>query len=175
MTLLLPAVLILQQTKWEPVPDFKSAFWNILRIVTIFTVAHSITLSLAALGVISVSSRIVESIIALSIILVAINSIVPTFKDKTWLVIFGFGLFHGMGFASVMGVLPFRMMHLWKVLVGFNIGVELGQIGIVMAVFPIIFLLRQHKSYVPVILKGGSAVTAVIACYWFAERAFGPG
>ena len=171
ITLLLPAVLIYHEAMWTPVPNFKTAFWNIIRIITIFTVAHSVTLSMAALGLVSVPSRIVESVIALSIILVAVNAISPKFRDKAWLVIFVFGLFHGMGFASVMSELPFRMMHLVKVLIGFNIGVELGQLAIVFAVFPVIFLLRKTNAYVPVILKGGSAVTAVIACFWFIERA----
>lgn len=172
ITLLLPAVLIYQETKWNPVSSFKEAFWNIIRIVTIFTVAHSITLSLAALGLVKLPSWIVESVIALSIILVAINTISPRFKDKTWMVIFGFGLFHGMGFATVMSELPFRMMNLVKVLIGFNIGVEIGQLAIVAAVFPVIFLLRKSRAYVPLILRGGSAIIAVVACFWFVERAF---
>lgn len=172
ITLLLPAVLIYQEASWKPVPEFKTAFWNIIRIVTIFTVAHSITLSLAALGLVRLPSRIVESVIALSIILVAVNTISPKFRDKTWLVIFIFGLFHGLGFASVMSELPFRMMYLVKVLIGFNIGVELGQLAIVAAVFPVIFLLRHARLYTPVILKGGSIAIAAVACYWFVERAF---
>lgn len=173
IALLLPAVLIYQDAMWSPVSSFNEAFLNIIRIVTIFTVAHSITLSMAALGLVKLPSWIVESVIALSIILVAINTITPRFKDKTWVVIFGFGLFHGMGFASVMSELPFRMMNLVKVLVGFNIGVELGQLAIVAIVFPVIFLLRKSSVYVPLILRGGSALIAAIACFWFVERAFG--
>ncbi len=172
ITLLLPAVLVYQDAKWKPVPEFKTAFWNIIRIVTIFTIAHSITLSLAALGIVRLPARIVESVIALSIILVALNTISPKFRDKSWLIIFLFGLFHGLGFASVMSELPFRMIHLVKVLIGFNVGVELGQLAIVAGVFPVIFLLRKTRLYTPVILRGGSLVTASIACYWFIERAF---
>ena len=126
---------------------------------------------MAALGLVDLSSRVVESVIALSIIFVAVNTIRPRFKDKTWFVIFGFGLFHGMGFASVMSDLPFRMMHLVKVLIGFNVGVELGQLAIVAGVFPIIYMLRKTKIYVPLLLKGVSLVIALIACYWFVERA----
>ena len=172
ITLLLPAVLIYQEAMWKPVGDFKTAFWNILRIVTIFTVAHSITLSLAALGLVSLPSWIVESIIALSIILVAVNAFSPRFREGNSWIIFGFGLFHGLGFASVMSELPFRMLNLMKVLIGFNIGVELGQLAIVAAVFPVIYMLRNSRAYVPLILRGGSAATAVVACFWFVERAF---
>ncbi|QEG01376.1 HupE / UreJ protein [Stieleria maiorica] len=171
VALLLPAVLVRRDNAWQPVQGFKQAFFNIVKIVTLFTIAHSITLSLAALGVIDLPSRLVESVIALSIILVALNTIRPRFNDKTWLIIFGFGLFHGMGFASVMSELPFRMIHLVKVLIGFNLGVELGQLAIVAVVFPIIFLLRESALYRRVILAGGSVVIGVIASYWFVERA----
>lgn len=173
VALLLPAVLVRKDDEWVPVEGFKQAFWNILKIVTIFTIAHSITLSLASLGLIDLPSWIVESVIALSIVLVAINTIRPKFNDKTWLVIFGFGLFHGMGFASVMSDLPFRMVHLVKVLIGFNVGVELGQLAIVAAIFPIIFFLRKLWIYKPVILIGGSIVIALRASVWVIERVFG--
>jgi hypothetical protein len=158
--------------EWVPVESFGSAFWNILKIVTIFTVAHSITLALASLGIVSLPSRLVESVIALSIILVALNNIIPAFRDKTWLIIFGFGLFHGLGFASVMQDLPYRIGNLNKVLIGFNVGVEIGQIVIVALVFPAIFLLRKTSLYKPVILTGGSLVLIAIATWWFIERAF---
>lgn len=173
ITLLLPAVLVYESGTWTPVTKFSQAFWNITKIVTIFTIAHSITLSLAAIGWVRLPSRFVESVIALSILLIVINTLRPRFKDKTWFVIFGFGLFHGLGFASVMSELPFRMVHLLKVLIGFNIGVELGQLAIVAAVFPIIFLLRKTRAYVPVCLIGGSLIMGAIAAYWFVERAFG--
>ena len=140
-----------------------------------FTVAHSITLALASLDIISLPSRLVESIIALSIVLVAVNNIVPTFRDRTWIILFLFGLFHGLGFASVMKNLPFRMPSLTTLLVCFNIGVELGQLVIVAAVFPILFLLRKTSFYKPVVLIGGSVVLIVIAGYWFVERAMGWG
>jgi len=156
---------------WIPVKGFPGAFWNILKIVTVFTIAHSITLALASLDFVSMESWIVESIIAFSIILVALNNIFPVFHDRTWIVLFAFGLFHGMGFASVMKDLPFRMGDLQTLLLSFNIGVELGQLAIVAAVFPFIFLLRKSKFYQPFVLVGGSLVICVIAGYWFYERA----
>ncbi len=156
---------------WVPVKGFAGAFWNILKIVTVFTVAHSITLALASLDIISLEGWIVESIIAFSIILVALNNIFPVFHDRTWIVLFTFGLFHGMGFASVMKDLPFRMGDLNQLLLSFNIGVELGQLAIVIAVFPVIFFLRKSKLYQPVFLVGGSLVICVIAAWWFCERA----
>lgn len=156
-----------------PVAGFTGAFWNVFKIVTIFTVAHSITLCLASLGIITLPSQLVESIIALSIVLVAFNNIVPTFRDRTWVILFLFGLFHGLGFASVMQHLPYRVGNLNKVLIGFNVGVELGQMAIVAAVFPIMYFLRKTSFYKPVFLVGGSIVLIAIASYWFVERAFG--
>ena len=155
-----------------PVDTFGKALWNVLKIVTIFTLSHSITLSLAALKIVELSPRIVESLIALSIVLVGLNNIFLKFNDKRWVVIFVFGLFHGMGFASVMGVLPFRTIQLTKVLLAFNIGVELGQIAIVAGIFPVLYLIRRTSWYRPVVVIGGSIVISAIAFWWFIERAF---
>lgn len=177
--LFLLALLLLTVMRWdqdnknfEPVPDFKKALWNVLKIVTIFTIAHSVTLSLAAFDVISLRSRIVESLIALSIVIVALNNVFPKFNDRTWLIIFFFGLFHGMGFATVMGVLPFRTVNLTQILLSFNVGVELGQLVIVAMIFPVLYMLRNTKLYRPIVLIGGSLVICVIASFWFLERAF---
>ena len=157
--------------RWFPVKGFAGAFWNILKIVTVFTIAHSITLALASLDIIGMQSWVVESIIAFSIILVALNNIFPFFHDRTWIVLFAFGLFHGMGFASVMKDLPFRMGDLNRLLLSFNVGVELGQLAIVIAVFPLIFFLRKWKYYQPVVLVGGSLAICAWASIWLYERA----
>lgn len=173
VALLLPAVLIRRGSEWQPVQDFRTAFWKILKIVTVFTLAHSITLALAALDVVRLPSRFVESMIALSIILVALNNIFPTFRKGALLIVFVFGLFHGLGFATVMAQLPFRMTDLVSVLVAFNVGVEIGQIAIVAGIFPLIFWFRTHKTYTEVVPVYGSAALCVVAGYWFIERALG--
>ncbi len=173
LALILPAVLRREEGRWAPVAGFRPALWNILKIVTVFTVAHSLTLALAALEIVKVPSRLVESVIALSIVLVAANNIFGVVREGSLWIILGLGLFHGLGFASVMGHLPFHMEQLAKVIIGFNIGVELGQVAIVSLAFPLLFLLRKQKLYVPLILKGGSLILAVIAAVWFVQRAFG--
>ena len=173
LALLLMSVIVLRDGNWEGVATFKKAFWNVFKIVTVFTIAHSITLSMAALDLIDVNSRLVESLIALSIVLVCLNNIFPRFNDRTWLIIFFFGLFHGMGFASVMGELPFRTVNLVKILLAFNVGVEIGQLAIVAAIFPVIYLMRNWSQYRRVVVIGGSVVIAIVATYWFVERAFG--
>ena len=173
LALLLMTVMVVRGPKdIVPVPTFKKAFWNVLKVVTLFTIAHSITLSLAALDVVRLPARVVESIIALSIVIVGVNNMFPRFNHKSWLLIFLFGLFHGMGFASVMADLPFRMKDLLKVIIAFNIGVEMGQIAIVVVLFPLLYALRKTSFYRPVILVGGSALISIIALYWLVQRAF---
>ena len=177
LTLLLPAVLIYQASatgkQWSRLPHFRSALWNLVKIVTVFTIAHSITLTLAALDLVRLPSRFVESVIALSIIVVALNNILPRFRINTLAIIFFFGLFHGLGFASVMGDLPFRMTDMVKVVLAFNIGVELGQVAIVAAAMPFLYWLAKYDFYPRWILMGGSAVIGILAAYWLVERATG--
>jgi len=156
---------------WVPVAKFKPAFLYIIKIITFFTIAHSITLALAALGFINLSSRVVESIIAISIALAALHNIIPIFKAKEWLIAFGFGLFHGFGFASVLGEKGLSGDFMVLSLLGFNVGVELGQVLIICMIFPVLFILRTLKIYPPII-KYGSMVLIFISIYWFIERGF---
>ncbi len=156
---------------WEPVPMFKPAFWYILKVVTFFTIAHTITLSLAALNIVNLSSRWVESIIALSIGLAAYHNIKPIFRGNEWIIAFVFGLFHGFGFASVMSDLGFKGEFLTLSLLGFNIGVEVGQVVIILMIFPILYLIRKSKAYKK-ILVFLSLILILISIYWFVERFF---
>ena len=172
LALLLPAVVFRQGEKWQAVTAFKPAFWSVLKIVTAFTLAHSITLTLATLGVISLPSRWVESTIAASVVIAALNNIYPLFRERRWVMAFVFGLIHGFGFASVLTDLGLPQGALVLALVGFNIGVEGGQLAIVSAFLPIAFALRYTWLYQRVILFGGSVVIAILATIWFAERAF---
>jgi hypothetical protein len=175
LALMLSTVLVREDGEWRPLRNFRPALWNLFKIVTVFTLAHSVTLLLAALGFVSVPSRLVESIIALSIVLVALNNIFGKVREGSLAIILVLGLFHGLGFASVMGHLPFRMVDLTKVVIGFNVGVELGQVAIVAAVFPVLFGLRKSSLYQPVVLKGLSGLLIVVAGWWFAQRALGLG
>src|SRR5215472_1223740 len=171
LSLLLPAVLVLRERKWQPAERFGAAFLDVAKIVTAFTVAHSITLSLAALGVVTPPSRWIESGIALSVVLAAINNIFPLVRHGRWLAAFGFGLIHGFGFASALRDLGLPTGSLALSLFGFNVGVELGQLAIVTAFLPLAFLLRSTWAYRRVVLTGGSAVIATIAGVWLVERA----
>jgi hypothetical protein len=154
------------------VAGFRGAFWSVLKIVTAFTVAHSVTLSLAALGIIQLPSRLVESTIAASIVVGAANNIRLVIHTRLWMVAFVFGLVHGFGFASVLADLHLPQGALLRSLVGFNIGVELGQLAIVALFLPLAFLLRGTPLYQRYTLGVGSFVIAVLAAVWMAERLF---
>lgn len=172
VSLLLPAVMLWQARRWAPVPTLRAALIEVLKIVTAFTLAHSITLSLATLGVVELPSRLVESAIALSVVLAALNNLAPRIDRARWAVAFGFGLIHGFGFASVLADLGLPAQALVLALVGFNIGVEIGQLAIVSIFLPIAFLLRKSDFYRRFILRAGSMLIAVVAGAWLVERAF---
>jgi len=172
LALLLPLVLVRVDGHWRPVDRFSVAMREVLWVVTSFTVAHSITLSLAALGLVALPSRLVESAIALSVVVAAFNNLVPLFNHRRWMVAFGFGLIHGFGFASVLAELGLPQDALVLSLVGFNLGVEAGQLAIVAAVLPLTFALRHTAFYRRGVLVGGSVLTMVLALVWLAERAF---
>ena len=182
LALLLPSVLKFRSndgvlpagsgTKvWIPVEKLKPALKNVVKIVTFFTIAHSITLCLAAFEIISLPPRLIESVIAISIALAAIHNIYPLFTGKEWLIAFVFGLFHGFGFASVLAEKGLPGNYLGLSIFGFNLGVEIGQLAIIVLVFPILYLLRKTFLY-PKIRVFGSIILIFFSLYWFIERAF---
>jgi hypothetical protein len=175
ISLLLPAVLVRRPGGWQPVASLRSALLGVLAVVTAFTVSHSITLTLAALDVIGLPSRLVESGIALSVLLASLNNIWPIVTRRGWVLAFCFGLVHGFGFASVLGDLGLPRGALALALAGFNIGVEIGQLAVVLAVVPLIYVMRNARFYRPGILVGGSSAIALVAGIWFFGRAFGLG
>ncbi|MGZ8201791.1 MAG: HupE/UreJ family protein [Burkholderiales bacterium] len=172
ISLLLPAVLVASGRDWAPVGRLAAAIWDVLKVVTSFTLAHSITLSLAALSVISLPTRLTETAIALSVFLAALNNIWPVVYGRRWIVAFGFGLIHGFGFASVLAELGLPRDTLLTALVGFNLGVEAGQLVVVAAFLPFAYSMRRTVLYRRVILLGGSAMIAAVAAGWMAERWF---
>jgi hypothetical protein len=172
LALLLPAVLVYGAKRWQGAPTFGLALRQVVGVVTAFTLAHSITLTLATLELISLPSRWVESAIAASVVLAAANNFYPVVERRRWLVAFVFGLIHGFGFASVLTDLGLPKDALVLSLLGFNLGVEIGQLAIVSAFLPVAYLLRNTAFYRQGIFKSGSVITAVVALFWFVERAF---
>ena len=172
LSLLLPAVLVWGGRQWRGAQTFGAAFWSVVRVVTAFTAAHSITLTLATLGYVSLPSRWVESAIAASVVLAALNNVWPVFHGRRWMVAFGFGLVHGFGFASVLVDLGLPRDALALALVGFNLGVEDGQLAIVAVFLPLAYSLRRSWFYRRLVMVGGSLVIALLAAVWLCERLF---
>ena len=172
LSLLLPAVLMISGRQWQPAENFKSSFVDVLKIVTAFTLAHSLTLTLASLQIISLPSRWVESAIAASVVIAALNNVLPLFQGRRWVAALLFGLVHGFGFASVLSDLGLPQSSLLLALVGFNVGVEIGQLAIVGIFLPSAYLLRRTRFYRHVVFNAGSIMIVLIASVWLAERAF---
>jgi len=174
IALLLPSVLVRKggRQAWEPVDRLRPAVMDVLKIVTAFTLAHSITLSLSALGVLRLPSRFVESGIAASVILAAVNNVVPVLEEDRWTAAFALGLLHGFGFSATLMDLGLPRQNLVVTLFGFNLGVEIGQMCVVAAFLPLAYLVRRTVAYRRVALLGGSVVIAGVATVWLVERAF---
>lgn len=171
LSLLLPAVLVWRDRRWHARASLRASAIEVLKVVTAFTLAHSITLTLATLGVVALPSRVVESAIALSVVVAALNNVWPVITRRLAVLAFAFGLIHGFGFASVLRDLGLPQSALLLSLVGFNVGVELGQLAIVAAFLPLAFLARTTTLYRTTVLMGGSSLIFAVAMVWLAERA----
>ena len=175
LALLLTSVLVRAEaggkSVWKGVSRLRPALLDVVKIVTAFTLAHSITLTLAVLGVVSLSSRLVESVIALTVVLAGINNLVPVLRERRWVAAFGFGLIHGFGFAGALKDLGLPADALALSLFGFNLGVEIGQLGIVAVFFPLAYMLRFTVFYRRGVLGAGSAAIIAVALVWLLERA----
>jgi hypothetical protein len=171
LSLLLPAVLLRRRNRWEAVPMAAPAFLNIVKVVTAFTLAHSITLSLAAFDVIRLPSRLTESVIAASIIIAALNNVFPKVTEGRWRIAFAFGLLHGFGFASVLAEMGLPTGARLISLVAFNLGVEAGQLAVVLAIMPLAYLFRSTAFYRRGVMPWGSSAIACLALVWFVQRA----
>lgn len=179
LSLLLPSVLICRRRPftlldpgvWQPVERFWPAALELVKVISGFTVSHSVTLSLAVLGYVNLPSRLVESGIALSIIVAAFNNIYPLFKRRAWLVAFAFGFIHGLGFASGLAGLSLPPAAMAVSLGGFNVGVEIGQETAVLPLIALAFLIRSSRFYRIGVMRIGSWLIIAVATLWLIERA----
>ena len=170
MALMLPSVMRRTPAGWKPVERIGEAFWPVLGIVTSFTVAHSITLGLASLRLVSLPSGFIEPAIAVTIVLAALDNLWPIFRGRRVLVTFLFGLIHGFGFAGVLAELHLPALNFAWALLQFNVGLELGQIVIVLIAGTLLFLTRRRRLYGTVVIRAGSCVAILIGVLWFIER-----
>ncbi len=144
---------------------------DLVKIVTSFTVAHSITLALATLGWVSLAPRFVESAIALSICYIAAENILFASASRRWIITFFFGLVHGFGFSAVLRELELPRPSLASSLVFFNLGVEVGQVAIVLLMLPLLALLARSVQRRKIVMALSGAILAV-GGFWFVERTF---
>jgi len=163
LSLLFPAVLVRK---------FWPACVDVIKIVSAFSLSHSVTLSLAVLGLVHVPSRLVESGIALSVLVAALNNVWPLVHRRVWLIAFAFGFIHGLGFASALTGLQLPPSAMAASLGGFSVGVEIGQEAIVLAFLPLAFAVRRTRFYRFGVVRMGSWLIVAIAAGWFVERAF---
>jgi len=149
--------------KWKPV----------IYQVSVFTIAHTITLGLATLDLVAAPSNVVEPIIAASIAVVAIENIFfPGYRHVRLLVVFFFGLIHGLGFAGALSAFDLDPTSLVIGLLGFNVGVEFGQLAVIALVFGTTFWLTEDKAYRKWVVVPGSSLIALMGIYWTIERVF---
>ena len=173
LSLLILAFLIPTRQKvmqWPAVENVKTAVRDILTVVTAFTLAHSITLGLTIFKVLEPSPDLIEPAIALSVVAAALNNLLGWAALRRWQLAFAFGLIHGFGFANVLLDLGLPSDQLAVALAGFNLGVELGQIAIVLVFLPLAWALRHTVFYRWVIVVGGSLTIAVLGIIWTLQR-----
>ena len=155
--------LFLLSRQWKP----------LLLQVTMFTVAHTITLGLATLGFVTIESSIVEPLIAASIAVVALENIFfPGYKPRRLVIVFAFGLIHGLGFAGALSEFELHPTSLVAGLFGFNLGVEAGQLAILSIAFALTLFIKKQEDYRKYIVIPGSTVIACMGVYWTLARIF---
>ncbi|HWV15588.1 MAG TPA: HupE/UreJ family protein [Cellvibrio sp.] len=170
-SLLLGVVLVRRETQWHARQTIRDIIVQSVWIVTAFTLAHSITLTATALDILHLPSRWVEVGIALSVFFAAVNNIFSVVLRLGWLT-FCFGLLHGMGFAGALGELGIPADQKILTVLAFNLGVELGQMTIVLALLPFLIWVRNSVQYARYSFMGVSLVIALLALSWVFQRTF---
>ncbi|QJD98450.1 HupE/UreJ family protein [Mucilaginibacter robiniae] len=172
LTLLLPATLTVKNRRWNGFGGTKRSLTNILKIVTAFTIGHSVTLIIGALGVVHFPGQIIEVLIALSILVSAVHALKPIFPGKELYIAGGFGLIHGMAFAESLINLNLDGLRMMLSILGFNLGIELMQILIIAIIIPWLIILSRNNAYAGLRIIG-SVVAAIAALAWMTERISG--
>jgi HupE / UreJ protein len=170
--LILPAPLAAAGGSWGGYAGWKTAFRRIVKVVTAFTLGHSITLVFGALGWVSLPGALVESAIAFSILISAVHAFVPVFRGREVLIAGGFGLVHGLAFAATLTGFGFDPLTMVSSVLGFNLGIEAVQLLVILAAMPWLVLLARTRVYGPFRITG-AAFTGIAAAAWLAERTFG--
>ena len=170
LCLMLPSVMRRTAGGWRPVERMGEAVMPVIGIVTAFTLAHSLTLGLAAMKWVSLSPAFIEPAIAVTIMLAALDNVRPIFRGRRTLVTFCFGLIHGFGFAGVLSELDLPAADFAWALLQFNVGIEAGQLGIVCVAVALLFIIRDRPRYPAWVIRGGSCAAMLVGLLWFIER-----
>jgi len=172
LALLLPAALRREQKRWEPRAGFWPALREVVKVVTAFTCAHSLTLALSFFGILRLPVEITESAIAVSVFVAAWNNLHPFLPGKACVMAATFGLVHGLGFANALAQLG-APPHLRALALGsFNVGVEIGQLVIVGVALPVLYAASRRQFYPRLVMGVGSFAICWVAVLWFLERGF---
>ena len=170
LLLLLPSVMRPVEGKWHGATGFGQVTRDVVTIITAFTIAHSITLALAVTGTVMLPIKPIEIAIAASIAVAGAVNLVPRLAKLRLPLAFGFGFVHGFGFANALGELDADGTTLLPLLGGFNIGVELAQLGIVALVLPLIYSMRATRWYGGAVLPLGSCALGMAGVVWMLQR-----
>lgn len=169
LALLLPAPLLAFRSQWTGFAGVRHSMLQILKVVTAFTVGHSITLALAALGLVHVPGRPVEVLIAVSILISAVHALRPLFPGREAGIAAFFGLIHGLAFAATLGKLELGWWERVTGVLGFNLGIETMQLVVVAATMPSLVLLSRMPAY-SVVRISGALFAGLASLGWIAER-----
>jgi len=169
LALLLPAPLLAAHSRWAGFAGVRQSLLRILKIVTAFTIGHSITLALAALGLVRVPSRPIEVLIALSILLSAIHALRPLFPGREARIAAFFGLIHGLAFAATLEQLGLGRWERVAGILAFNLGIETMQLLVVVATLPSLLLMSRTRAY-PFLRIGGALFAGIASLGWISER-----
>jgi len=172
LTLLLPGLMLIKPANTVITTDRRVAEKFALKVITAFTLAHSVTLACSVLGWVSLPDRFIESMIALSIMVSAALNLQNRFTFSHWKLAFVFGLIHGMGFANGLKELGLSSMYFLETLFAFNLGVELGQLSaVVLVALPVVFWVKSHEAKTA-LLRWGSVAVFLMALFWLVQRLF---
>ncbi len=170
VALMLPAVVTRRDGAWAARDDRRAALMQVVWIATAFTLAHSLTLAVATLGWLRVAPAVIEPLVALTVLAAALNNLKPVVTRRLAAVAFVFGLIHGFAFAEVLAPLELPRADLARALLGFNLGVEAGQMLVVAASFALLAWAARWRGYGRWVLRNGSVAVALLAVLWIVER-----
>jgi hypothetical protein len=169
LTLLLPAMLLVENQQWGKFIGGKLSLLNLLKIITAFTIGHSLTLLLGSIEWLNFPSRVIEILIALTILISAFHAFRPIYPKKETLVAGSFGLVHGLAFAKTLTDLELSTQQIILSIFGFNMGIELMQLLVILLVFPLLLLLSKTRYYSS-IRQVGAVIIMLMAFFWMIER-----